>query len=41
MPTEMVVALVIGIAAFTLFYLYLLTVRLRVRRLRDSLEEEA
>ena len=41
MPTEMIVALVIGIAAFTLFYLYLLTVRLRVRRLRDSLEEEA
>jgi heme exporter protein C len=41
MPGEMVIALLIGIGAFTLFYLYLLTVRLRVQRLRDASEEDA
>lgn len=39
MPGAMFAALLVGVAAFTLLYLYLLAVRLRVGRLRDALEE--
>lgn len=38
MPTEMLAALLIGLGAFTLLYLYLMAVRLRVQRLRDAEE---
>lgn len=41
MPGEMLAALMIGLAAFSLFYLYLMAVRLHVSRLRDLSEEDA
>jgi heme exporter protein C len=41
MPAEMVVALGVGLVAFTLLFLYLLAVRTRVSALRDVVEEEA
>jgi heme exporter protein C len=40
LPSEMLIALMVGLATFTLFYLYLMTVRLRVGRLRQQAEEE-
>lgn len=39
MPGKMLAALMIGLTAFTLLYAYLVTLRLRVGRLRDALEE--
>ncbi len=41
MPTEMFVALLIGVTAFTLLYLSLMSLRLRVTRLREAREQEA
>lgn len=41
LPPQMLVALLVGLAAFTLLYLYLLSVRLRVERLRRAEEEVA
>ena len=40
LPSEMLIALMVGLATFTLLYLYLMTVRLRVGRLRQQAEEE-
>jgi hypothetical protein len=39
-PTEMLIPLFVGLAVFTLMYGYLMSVRLRVTRLRTQLEEE-
>jgi len=41
LPPEMLVSLMVGLAAFTLMYAYLVSVRLRVGRLRDRSDEEA
>lgn len=40
MPAEMLVTLLVGVAVFTLGYLYLMSLRLRVGRLRDRAAEE-
>ena len=39
LPTEMLITLLVGVATFTLFYLYLLSVRRSVARLRAQSEE--
>ena len=39
LPTSMLIILLVGLAAFTLLYLYLLSVRLRVTRLEHDREE--
>jgi heme exporter protein C len=39
-PTEMLIPLFVGLAVFTLMYGHLMSVRLRVTRLRTQLEEE-
>ncbi len=40
LPAEMLISLFVGLAAFTLLYAYLMSVRLRVGRLREQAEEE-
>jgi heme exporter protein C len=40
LPGEMLLTLLVGVAAFTLLYAYLMTVRLRVGRLAQRAEEE-
>lgn len=40
LPPSMFIALMVGLAAFTLLYLYLMSVRLRVGRLRERPVEE-
>jgi hypothetical protein len=40
LPAEMLWVLLLGIAAFTLFYLYLMTVRVRTARLQEAADEE-
>jgi heme exporter protein C len=40
LPPEMLISLFVGLAAFTLMFVYLLTVRLDVARLRERVEEE-
>ena len=40
MPAEMLLSLLVGVAAFTLMYLYLMSVRIRVGRLGRQAEEE-
>jgi heme exporter protein C len=40
MPVEMLISLLVGVATFTLTYLYLMSVRLRVGRLGRRAEEE-
>jgi len=39
LPTQMLVTLLVGVAAFTFLYLYLMAVRVRVGRLRTRIEE--
>jgi heme exporter protein C len=40
LPAQMLVALLVGVVAFTVLYAYLMTVRLRVGRLARRVEEE-
>ncbi len=40
LPAQMAITLMVGIATFTLFYAYLMTLRLRVARLREVADEE-
>lgn len=40
LPTEMLLTLMVGIATFTLFYAYLMTVRVRAGRLQEAADEE-
>jgi heme exporter protein C len=40
MPAEMLLSLLVGVATFTLMYLYLMSVRIRVGRLGRQAEEE-
>lgn len=40
LPAQMLISLLVGVAAFTLLYVYLMTVRLRVGRLAQRAEEE-
>jgi len=40
LPTEMLITLLVGIATFTVFYAYLMTVRVRAGRLQEAVDEE-
>jgi len=40
LPTAMLITLLIGIATFTVFYAYLMTVRVRTGRMQEALDEE-
>ncbi len=40
LPAQMLVTLMVGLAAFTLMYLYLMSVRVRTRRLQETSSEE-
>jgi heme exporter protein C len=40
MPTQDLITLLIGIATFTVFYAYLMSVRVRVGRLQEAVDEE-
>jgi heme exporter protein C len=40
MPSQDLIVLMLGIATFTLFYAYLMTVRVRVGRLQEAVDEE-
>lgn len=39
LPTEMLITLIVGVVTFTVLYAYLMSVRLRVGRLRTRIEE--
>lgn len=40
LPPEMLITLMVGLATFTLFYAYLMTVRVRTGRLQEAADEE-
>lgn len=40
LPSQMLITLLVGIATFTLFYAYLMTVRVRTGRLQEAADEE-